>query len=74
MQEMDQRRMTRIIKRDRRATLPRTLADFNAGTSINVNVLTSKRTVIDMGFWSFKNQSCTLVDCTAQRFKPRLSQ
>ncbi|GFV55400.1 HTH_Tnp_Tc3_2 domain-containing protein [Trichonephila clavipes] len=29
MQERDQRRLTRIIKQDRRATLPQIVADFN---------------------------------------------
>ncbi|GFV44928.1 uncharacterized protein TNCV_1716761 [Trichonephila clavipes] len=33
MQERDQRRLTRIIKRDRRATVPQIAADFNAGPS-----------------------------------------
>ncbi|GFW11768.1 HTH_Tnp_Tc3_2 domain-containing protein [Trichonephila clavipes] len=38
MQERDQRRLTRIIKRDRRAILPQTAADFNAGPSISVTM------------------------------------
>ncbi|GFX40496.1 HTH_Tnp_Tc3_2 domain-containing protein [Trichonephila clavipes] len=38
MQERDQRRLTRIIKRDRCAALPQIAADFNAGPSTNVTV------------------------------------
>ncbi|GBN72996.1 hypothetical protein AVEN_254669-1 [Araneus ventricosus] len=52
MQERDQRRLTRIIKRDRRATLPQIAADFNAGPSTSVSVRTIKRNIIDMGFRS----------------------
>ncbi|GBO14169.1 hypothetical protein AVEN_132745-1 [Araneus ventricosus] len=51
MQERDQRRLTRIIKRDRRATFPQIAADFNAGSSTSVNVRTIQRNIIDMGFW-----------------------
>ncbi|GFX14792.1 HTH_Tnp_Tc3_2 domain-containing protein [Trichonephila clavipes] len=40
MQEWDERRLTRIIKRGRRATLPQIAADFNAGPSANVTVRT----------------------------------
>ncbi|GBO31765.1 hypothetical protein AVEN_175800-1, partial [Araneus ventricosus] len=50
MQERDQRRLTRIIKRDRRATLPQIAADFNAGPSTSVSVRTIRRNIIDMGF------------------------
>ncbi|XP_071041843.1 uncharacterized protein [Parasteatoda tepidariorum] len=50
MQERDQRRLTRIIKRDRRATLPQIAADFNAGPSTSVSVRTIQRNIIDMGF------------------------
>ncbi|GFX60717.1 HTH_Tnp_Tc3_2 domain-containing protein [Trichonephila clavipes] len=38
IQERNQRRLKRIIKRDRRATLPQIAADFNAGPSISVTV------------------------------------
>ncbi|GFX51565.1 HTH_Tnp_Tc3_2 domain-containing protein [Trichonephila clavipes] len=38
MQERDQRRLTRIIKRDRRATLPQIAADFNPRPSTNVTM------------------------------------
>ncbi|GFX24974.1 HTH_Tnp_Tc3_2 domain-containing protein [Trichonephila clavipes] len=38
MQERYQRRLTRIIKRDRRATLPQISVDFNAGQSTSVTV------------------------------------
>ncbi|GBM82364.1 hypothetical protein AVEN_271585-1 [Araneus ventricosus] len=50
MQKRDQRRLTRIIKRDRRAILPQIDADFNAGPSTSVNVRTIQRNIIDMGF------------------------
>ncbi|GBM16907.1 hypothetical protein AVEN_267304-1 [Araneus ventricosus] len=50
MQERDQRRLTRIIKRERRATLPQIAADFNAGPSTSVSVRTIQRNIIDMGF------------------------
>ncbi|GBO42193.1 hypothetical protein AVEN_186866-1 [Araneus ventricosus] len=52
MQERDQRRLTRTIKRDRRATLPQIAADFNAGPSTSVSVRTIQRNIIDMGFLS----------------------
>ncbi|GBM39045.1 hypothetical protein AVEN_119749-1 [Araneus ventricosus] len=40
---------TRILKRDRRATLPYIAADFNDGASTSVSVRTVQRTVINMG-------------------------
>ncbi|GBL84127.1 hypothetical protein AVEN_118545-1 [Araneus ventricosus] len=53
MQKRDQRRLTRIIKHDRRATsLPQIAADFNAGPSTSVSVRTIQRNIIDMGFRS----------------------
>ncbi|GFW50321.1 HTH_Tnp_Tc3_2 domain-containing protein [Trichonephila clavipes] len=52
MEERDQRRLTRIIKRDRCATLPQSAADFNAGPSTRVTVRTIQRNIIDMGFRS----------------------
>ncbi|GFV23523.1 HTH_Tnp_Tc3_2 domain-containing protein [Trichonephila clavipes] len=52
MQERDQRRPTRIFKRDRRATLPQIAADFNAGPSASIIVQTIQRNIIDMGFRS----------------------
>ncbi|GFX06086.1 HTH_Tnp_Tc3_2 domain-containing protein [Trichonephila clavipes] len=52
MQEWGQRRLTRIIKRDRRATLPQIATDFNAGPSTSVTVRTLQRNIIDMGFRS----------------------
>ncbi|GFW80515.1 HTH_Tnp_Tc3_2 domain-containing protein [Trichonephila clavipes] len=36
MQQRDQRRLTRIIQRDRRSTLPQIAADFNTGPSTRV--------------------------------------
>ncbi|GBN83383.1 hypothetical protein AVEN_262083-1 [Araneus ventricosus] len=50
MQERNQRRLTRIIKRGRRATLPQIVADFNAGPSTSDRVRTIQRNVTDMGF------------------------
>ncbi|GBM91641.1 hypothetical protein AVEN_107749-1 [Araneus ventricosus] len=52
MQERGQRRLTRIIKRHRRAPLPQIAADFNAGSSTSVSVRTIQRNIIDMGFRS----------------------
>ncbi|GFV89516.1 HTH_Tnp_Tc3_2 domain-containing protein [Trichonephila clavipes] len=49
MQERDQRRLTRIIKRDRRANHPQIVADFNAGPSTSVIERTIQRNIIDMG-------------------------
>ncbi|GFU72060.1 HTH_Tnp_Tc3_2 domain-containing protein [Trichonephila clavipes] len=37
MEERDQRRLTRIIKRDRCVTLPQIAADFNAGPPTSIN-------------------------------------
>ncbi|GBL89379.1 hypothetical protein AVEN_225895-1 [Araneus ventricosus] len=51
-QERDQRRLTRIIKRDRRATLPEIAADFNAGPSTSVSMRTIQQNIIDMSFRS----------------------
>ncbi|GFW92824.1 HTH_Tnp_Tc3_2 domain-containing protein [Trichonephila clavipes] len=50
MQERDQRLLTRIIKRDRRAVLPQIAADFNAGPSTSITLKTIQRNTIDMGF------------------------
>ncbi|GFS56860.1 HTH_Tnp_Tc3_2 domain-containing protein [Trichonephila clavipes] len=52
MQERVQRRHTKIIKCDRRATHPQIAADFNAGPSTNVTVRTIQRNIIDIGFRS----------------------
>ncbi|GFW99233.1 uncharacterized protein TNCV_3010011 [Trichonephila clavipes] len=43
------RRLTRIIKHDRRANLPQIAAGFNAGPSTNVTVRSVQRNIIDMG-------------------------
>ncbi|GBL74377.1 hypothetical protein AVEN_235345-1 [Araneus ventricosus] len=40
---------TRILKRDRRATLPHIAADFSDGISTSVSVRTVQRTAINMG-------------------------
>ncbi|GBL86768.1 hypothetical protein AVEN_96009-1 [Araneus ventricosus] len=68
MQERDQRRLTRIIKRDRRATLLQIAADFNAGPSTSVSVRTIQRKIIDMGFRSRRPIRVSLI----QSFTPRL--
>ncbi|GFX27479.1 HTH_Tnp_Tc3_2 domain-containing protein [Trichonephila clavipes] len=52
MQERDQRRLTRIIKYDRRATLPQIAANFKAGPSTSVTMRTFQRNIIDMSFRS----------------------
>ena len=52
LKERDQRRLSRILKQDRRATLPQIAADLNCGASTSVSVRTVQRTIIDMGFWS----------------------
>ncbi|GBN05376.1 hypothetical protein AVEN_142318-1 [Araneus ventricosus] len=52
MQKRDQRRLTKIIKRDRRATLQQIAADFSAGPSTSVSVRTIQRNIIDMRFRS----------------------
>ncbi|GFV14227.1 HTH_Tnp_Tc3_2 domain-containing protein [Trichonephila clavipes] len=51
MQERDQRRLTRIIKRDRRATLPQIATEFNVDTTTGVTMRVIQRNIIDMGFW-----------------------
>ena len=52
LKERNQRRLSRILKPDRRATLPQIAADFNCGTSTSVSVQTVQPTIIDMGFRS----------------------
>ncbi|GFW18835.1 transposable element Tcb2 transposase [Trichonephila clavipes] len=52
MQGRDERRLTRIIKRDRRETLPQIAADFSAGPSTSVTVRTIQRNIIGKGFRS----------------------
>ncbi|GFT68286.1 uncharacterized protein TNCV_659051 [Trichonephila clavipes] len=51
MQVRDQRRLTRIIKRDRGATLLQISADFKAGPSTNVPVRTFSDT---SSIWAFR--------------------
>ncbi|GFX43163.1 HTH_Tnp_Tc3_2 domain-containing protein [Trichonephila clavipes] len=50
IQKRDQRRPTRIVMPDRRATHPQIAADFNFGPSTSVTVRTIQRNIIDMGF------------------------
>ncbi|GFW11161.1 HTH_Tnp_Tc3_2 domain-containing protein [Trichonephila clavipes] len=52
MQEQGQRRLTRITKHARHATLSQIAADLNALPSISVTVRTIQRNIIDMGFQS----------------------
>ncbi|GFV73414.1 HTH_Tnp_Tc3_2 domain-containing protein [Trichonephila clavipes] len=52
LQGWDQRRLTRIVKYDRCATVPQIAADFNAGPLTSVTVRTIQRNIIDMGFRS----------------------
>ncbi|GFS95465.1 HTH_Tnp_Tc3_2 domain-containing protein [Trichonephila clavipes] len=59
--EQDQQRLTRIIKRDRRATLPQIAPDFNAGPSTSVTMRTIQRNIIDMGFRSQKSTRVPLL-------------
>ncbi|GFU73463.1 HTH_Tnp_Tc3_2 domain-containing protein [Trichonephila clavipes] len=61
MQERDQRRLTRIIKRDRRAALPQIAVDFNAGPSTSVYLRTIQRNIIDMGFQSRRSTHVPLL-------------
>ncbi|GFX39027.1 HTH_Tnp_Tc3_2 domain-containing protein [Trichonephila clavipes] len=52
MQKRDQILLTRIIKRDRCATLPHIASNFNAAPSTSVSVRTIQRNIIHMGFRS----------------------
>ncbi|GFU37609.1 HTH_Tnp_Tc3_2 domain-containing protein [Trichonephila clavipes] len=52
MQERDQRRLTRCLKRDRYATLLKIAADFNVESSTGAIARTIQRNIIDMGFRS----------------------
>ncbi|GBN53602.1 hypothetical protein AVEN_148713-1, partial [Araneus ventricosus] len=59
---------TRILERDRRATLPHIAADFNDGASTSVSVRTVQRTVINMGSQSRRPTRVPLL--TERRPKP----
>ncbi|GFU46866.1 HTH_Tnp_Tc3_2 domain-containing protein [Trichonephila clavipes] len=52
MQERDQLRLSRIIKRDKRATILQNVAAFNAGPSTSATMRTIQRNIFDMGFWN----------------------
>ncbi|GBM19148.1 hypothetical protein AVEN_79870-1 [Araneus ventricosus] len=65
MQERDQRRLTRIIKLDRHATLTQIAAGFNAGPSTSVSVRTIQQNIIDMGF---RNRRSTRVPLMTARY------
>ncbi|GFW59742.1 uncharacterized protein TNCV_4718341 [Trichonephila clavipes] len=56
----------RIIKRDRRATLPQIAVDFNAGPSTSFIMRTIQRNIIDTGF---RNQMPTRVLLLTARHK-----
>ncbi|GBM35726.1 hypothetical protein AVEN_58408-1 [Araneus ventricosus] len=58
LKERDRRRLTRNLRRVRRATLPQIAANFNVGALISVNVRTVELTIIDM---SFRSRSATRV-------------
>ncbi|GBN03367.1 hypothetical protein AVEN_268076-1 [Araneus ventricosus] len=60
---------TRILKRDRRATVPHIASDFNDGASTSVRVRTVQRTVINMGSQS---RSPTRVPLLTARHKALL--
>ncbi|GBN80661.1 hypothetical protein AVEN_183805-1 [Araneus ventricosus] len=52
LKERDRRRLTRNLKRVRRATLPQIASNFNVGVLTSVTVRTVELTIIDMGFRS----------------------
>jgi transposase len=52
LKERDHRRLSRIVSRDRRATLPQIASDFNVGASTSVSVRTVQRSLHDMGIRS----------------------
>ena len=59
LQERDQRRLQRIVQRDRRAVLPQIAADFKAVPSTSVSVRTIQRNI---GLSEPMAHSCTLAD------------
>ncbi|GFX13062.1 transposable element Tcb2 transposase [Trichonephila clavipes] len=52
MQERDERRLTRVVKHDRHATLPQIIADFNAGSprTTRVPLLTARRNALRLAW------------------------
>ncbi|GBN20098.1 hypothetical protein AVEN_25187-1, partial [Araneus ventricosus] len=58
---MDHSRQTRILKRDRRATLHHIATDFNDGESTSVSVRSLQRTVINMGSHSRRSTRVPLL-------------
>ncbi|GFW15005.1 hypothetical protein TNCV_982971 [Trichonephila clavipes] len=71
MQERDQRRLTRIIQRDRHAILQKIAADFNAINMCHCANHSTKRH--RYGLSKPKAYSCALVDNTTHSLTPRLS-
>ncbi|GBM61947.1 hypothetical protein AVEN_60807-1 [Araneus ventricosus] len=69
LKELVHSRQTRILKRDRRATLPHIAADFIDGASTSVSARTLQRTVINMGSQSRRS---TLVPLLIPRHKALL--
>ncbi|GFX22781.1 HTH_Tnp_Tc3_2 domain-containing protein [Trichonephila clavipes] len=61
MQERDPQRLTRIIKIDRRATLPQIAADFNVGPSTSVTLRAIQRNIFDMDFRSQRSTRVLLL-------------
>ncbi|GFV25453.1 HTH_Tnp_Tc3_2 domain-containing protein [Trichonephila clavipes] len=70
-EERDQRRLTRIIKRDS-ATLPQIAANFNAGPSTSVAVRTIQGNLIEIGFRSRRHTRVPLL--TARNKALRLAR
>ncbi|GFT75885.1 HTH_Tnp_Tc3_2 domain-containing protein [Trichonephila clavipes] len=66
MQERGQRRLTTIIKRNRREMILQIAADFNVGLSTSVTVRTIQQNIIDM---SFRSQRPTRVPLLTARHK-----
>ncbi|GBM29067.1 hypothetical protein AVEN_233239-1 [Araneus ventricosus] len=70
MQERDQRRLLRIIKRDKRVTIPQIAAYFNVGPSTSVSVRTIQRNIIDMGFRSRRPTRVPLMSARYYAYVP----
>ncbi|GFV59081.1 HTH_Tnp_Tc3_2 domain-containing protein [Trichonephila clavipes] len=71
MQDWEQSRMTRIIKRDIRATCPQIVEDINAGPSTSITGRIIQRNIIDMGFRSQRLIRVSLL--TARHKTPHLA-
>lgn len=60
--ERDHRRRTRILKQNRRATLPDIVEDFRARASTTARVRTAQRTTIDIGCQNQKPTGIALLN------------